>query len=139
MRRTATAAKLALLTAFILASCKVQGEQQLSSTSGDRTPSETFCIEDASTRDLGDQSNERLWALYGHYAGCFGGRDREAGDAAFKELLRREDPNALINEALRIFEPETPEPAMRLLRRAASLGSARAKDILDDYARGDFP
>lgn len=106
-------------------------------TRGDASPSVGYgCVKGASTRDLAAQSNERLWTLIGHYAWCK--RDDQARAAILDELVRRDDPNALIQKAMGIY-PSSPERAMALVRKADELGSPRTKPILDSYERGEDP
>lgn len=127
----------AIITVAALGACEkvVEEGRKPAPRHAEVAQDESFCVEGASARGLSGQSNERLWALYGHYYLCR--YDERARDAAFGELIRREDPDAEFEMANRLYDPNAPEPALEWARKAADHGSIRAKSALERVSRGE--
>lgn len=110
---------------------------QAESAGSDLAIERAFCIEDPSLGRVDNRSVDQLWALYKHHKLC--SRQRAAADEVLRELIAREDAEAMMEQVARDWDYEDMSrntALIDLLKRSAALGSVRAAEALESIRRG---
>lgn len=110
---------------------------QAESAGSDLAIEPVFCIEDPSLGRLDSRSVDQLWALYKHHKLC--SRQRAAADEVLRELIARNDAEAMMEQVARDWDYEDMDrntALIDLLKRSAALGSVRAAEALESIRRG---